>query len=284
MMSLSECSLVPWLPRSWMQLRMREEPVSFLTWHDVIYEDEYNARRSCGSFYFLSIAPSVGVFNYNYNIDSISRLGSYTAAEDLLSDTLMVSGIKWCSVINELLYFHSIILFFISRLFWGFTCIIWYLKHNITTLRLSGQHCYIHFLKGVSRIKPPSLQGVPVSLITYGLFIPSQTFVQDFRGAVGKWVAVKFSCFCFSLPFSFIPCLPFFPSPLSSQVSSASVYYTECKPKNKKRGRPGNEANSLPLLFHLPSSHSCFLPSSLLFLDFFPSTSFIPPSLTFPSS
>ena len=26
--------------------------------------------------------------------------------------------------------------------------------------------------------------------------------------------------------------------------SSASVYYTECKPKNKKRGRPGNEASS----------------------------------------
>ena len=29
--------------------------------------------------------------------------------------------------------------------------------------------------------------------------------------------------------------------------SSASVYYTEHKPKNKKRGRPGNEANSSPL-------------------------------------
>ena len=25
----------------------------------------------------------------------------------------------------------------------------------------------------------------------------------------------------------------------------ASVYYTECKPKNKKRGRPGNEARSI---------------------------------------
>ena len=31
------------------------------------------------------------------------------------------------------------------------------------------------------------------------------------------------------------------PSPLFA-VSSASVYYTERKPKNKKRGRPGNEA------------------------------------------
>ena len=37
-------------------------------------------------------------------IDSSSWLGSYTAVEDLLSDTLMVSGIKWCPVIDELLY------------------------------------------------------------------------------------------------------------------------------------------------------------------------------------
>ena len=28
--------------------------------------------------------------------------------------------------------------------------------------------------------------------------------------------------------------------------SSASVYYTERKPKNKKRGRPGNEATVFP--------------------------------------
>ena len=28
----------------------------------------------------------------------------------------------------------------------------------------------------------------------------------------------------------------------SGRHSSASVYYTEHKPKNKKRGRPGNEA------------------------------------------
>jgi len=32
--------------------------------------------------------------------------------------------------------------------------------------------------------------------------------------------------------------------------SSASVYYTERKPKNKKRGRPGNEARS-PVLFEV---------------------------------
>ena len=37
-------------------------------------------------------------------IDSSSWLGSYTAVEDLLSDTLMASGIKWCPVIDELLY------------------------------------------------------------------------------------------------------------------------------------------------------------------------------------
>ena len=72
--------------------------------------------------------------------------------------------------------------------------------------------------------------------------------MQDFRGAVGKWVAVKFSCVCFSLPlsypFSFIPCLL---DPLSHHLSS----------------------------FHLLSS--------LLLLDFFPS--FIPLSYSpFPSS
>ena len=37
-------------------------------------------------------------------IDSSSWLSSYTAVDDLLSDTLMVSGIKWCPVIDELLY------------------------------------------------------------------------------------------------------------------------------------------------------------------------------------
>ena len=37
-------------------------------------------------------------------IDSSSWLRSYAAVEDLLSDTLMVSGIKWCPVIDELLY------------------------------------------------------------------------------------------------------------------------------------------------------------------------------------
>ena len=34
------------------------------------------------------------------------------------------------------------------------------------------------------------------------------------------------------------------PSPFSR--SSASVYYIERKPKNKKRGRPGNEARLAP--------------------------------------
>ena len=124
-------------------------------------------------------------------------------------------------------------------------------------LRLPSLHALVFLQKtfcDLSRIKPPSLYGVPVSLITCGLFISSQTFVQDFRGAVGKWVAVEFSCVCFSLPLSY-PFLSYF------------VYH------------------SLPLLFHLPSSHSCFLLSSLLFLDFFPSTSFIPLSHSpFPSS
>ena len=41
-------------------------------------------------------------------IDSSSWLGSYAAVEDLLSDTLMVSGIKWCPVINELLYTRNV--------------------------------------------------------------------------------------------------------------------------------------------------------------------------------
>ena len=35
-----------------------------------------------------------------------------------------------------------------------------------------------------------------------------------------------------------------FPRPSPFSRSSASVYYTERKPKNKKRGRPGNEATS----------------------------------------
>ena len=37
-----------------------------------------------------------------------------------------------------------------------------------------------------------------------------------------------------------LPCFLFFG--LCSVVSSASVYYTEHKPKNKKWGKPGNEA------------------------------------------
>ena len=40
----------------------------------------------------------------NRYIDSSSWLGSYMAVDDLLSDTLMVSGIRWCPVIDELLY------------------------------------------------------------------------------------------------------------------------------------------------------------------------------------
>ena len=43
-------------------------------------------------------------------IDSSSWLGSYTAVEDLLSDTLMASGIKWCPVIDELLYPYFLLL------------------------------------------------------------------------------------------------------------------------------------------------------------------------------
>ena len=30
----------------------------------------------------------------------------------------------------------------------------------------------------------------------------------------------------------------------------ASVYYTECKPKNKKRGRPGNETSDFSAVVH----------------------------------
>ena len=36
------------------------------------------------------------------------------------------------------------------------------------------------------------------------------------------------------------------PRPSLFFAPSASVYYTERKPKNKKRGRPGNEATSIP--------------------------------------
>ena len=49
--------------------------------------------------------------------------------------------------------------------------------------------------------------------------------------------------------------------------SSASVYYTERKPKNKKRGRPGNEATSevRPSLMQSPTlSNSCKCLMSLL--------------------
>ena len=46
----------------------------------------------------------MGMTPDNRYIDSSSWLGSYAAVEDLLSDTLMVSGIKWCPVIDELLY------------------------------------------------------------------------------------------------------------------------------------------------------------------------------------
>ena len=40
------------------------------------------------------------------------------------------------------------------------------------------------------------------------------------------------------------PGLPRFCSLVCVSRSSASVYYTECKLKNKKRGRPGNEAST----------------------------------------
>ena len=40
--------------------------------------------------------------------------------------------------------------------------------------------------------------------------------------------------------------LALFPGLPRFSRSSASVYYTERKPKNKKRGRPGNEANIMP--------------------------------------
>ena len=39
-------------------------------------------------------------------IGSHGSASSYTTFKDLLSDTLMVSRIKWCPVIDELLYLH----------------------------------------------------------------------------------------------------------------------------------------------------------------------------------
>ena len=49
------------------------------------------------------------------------------------------------------------------------------------------------------------------------------------------------------------PGLPRFCSLVCVLRSSASMYYTERKPKNKKRGRPGNEASTrvhVPLYIH----------------------------------
>ena len=50
------------------------------------------------------MSTSTGTTPDDRYIDSSSWLDSYAAVEDLLSDTLMVSGIKWCPVIDELLY------------------------------------------------------------------------------------------------------------------------------------------------------------------------------------
>ena len=44
-----------------------------------------------------------------------------------------------------------------------------------------------------------------------------------------------------------------------SIIRSASVYYTECKPKNKKRGRPGNEATTIPPQRRKLCACACFL-------------------------
>ena len=43
------------------------------------------------------------------------------------------------------------------------------------------------------------------------------------------------------------PGLPRFRSTEAEERSSASMYYTERKPKTKKRGRPRNEASFAPL-------------------------------------
>ena len=70
------------------------------------YEYSYNLTNLCENW-----APQkklrTGTTLGDRYIDSSSWLGSYTAVEDLLSDTLMVSRIKWCPVINELLWYTA---------------------------------------------------------------------------------------------------------------------------------------------------------------------------------
>ena len=51
----------------------------------------------------------------------------------------------------------------------------------------------------------------------------------------------------------------------AEERSSASVYYTECKPKNKKWGRPGNEARFLVYQTRVVClTDQCSFPNELL--------------------
>ena len=93
----------------------------------------------------------------------------------------------------------------------------------------------------------PWAVSVQVGPDTHLVSIPGEQGVRRYTQstAVAKHIRTLFSCPLHiqltSLTWWMRPGLPRF------SRSSASVYYTECKPKNKKQGRPGNEANIPPL-------------------------------------